>query len=675
MKKLLSLIICLFVIALAAPATWAAEGQAQKKDYEAFSLGELYVTGEKLPAVQEMAIINEITAEDIKATGSSTVYEALQYVPGIRVDTGRKGFSYIEIHGMNQNNYLVLIDGVPYYETKYGGFDLGQIPIDAVAKIEVTKGAASVLYGPNALMGVVNIITKKPTEKPSASATFEMGEDSTYRASLSHGQKLGIYNYWLSYGHQETNGWRVSHDFTVKDKTREDGGLRTNSDNKMDSFWAKVGIEPNPNSEYYINFNYIAKEKGAPPPVSPSTSGPVSRIPKYDDWGIDLSGQQKVLDKLTLKAKLFYHHHEDDFATYPADYKYITPTSVSRYEDYTAGGYLLSDYRPLEWDVVRLSLNYKGDSHEQRAQESFPFANSFSYTGSVGLENEFNLIKNLSIVVGASYDWFDVTEAQIPNTLTGAPSDVAKPDKMDEVSPMIGATYSLTDSTKLFGSIARKVRFPTLDQLYGSSWAASNINLKPEEATNYTLGFSQVFSKYAKAELAGFYHDVKDYITRDLPPLTDPNGQYYNLGKIEMLGFELGGELYPAKDLILRAAYTYNHAQDKSELRVTDNIVRVPEHKIDMGITYTIPYIDTRIDLNGIYMGEVYDQLPTPAKPTLAELKVKDYYVANARISKKFLKYLEAYVMVNNIFDRDNEWAYDYPAPGRNFYAGLSVKY
>ena len=185
-----------------------------QKNYEVFDLGEIFVTSEKPPAVQEMVITNEVTAEDIKATNSRTVAEALSYVPGIRVSTGRKDFPSVQIHGIDQNRFLVLIDGVPYYETKYGRLDLNQIPVDNVAKIEVTKGAASVLYGPNALIGVVNIITKKPTEKPVCRGQSWRWEMAVIQeVSLSHGMKVGILNYWLNFGHRESDDWRMSDDF------------------------------------------------------------------------------------------------------------------------------------------------------------------------------------------------------------------------------------------------------------------------------------------------------------------------------------------------------------------------------------------------------------------------------------------------------------------------------
>jgi len=87
---------------------------------------------------------------------------------------------------------LTLIDGVPYYETNYGSLDLNQISLDSVARIDVVKGTASALYGANALGGVINIITKKPTEKPSFSANVEYGMDGLedpYKFALSHGMK------------------------------------------------------------------------------------------------------------------------------------------------------------------------------------------------------------------------------------------------------------------------------------------------------------------------------------------------------------------------------------------------------------------------------------------------------------------------------------------------------
>jgi outer membrane cobalamin receptor len=704
--------ICLIVL-IGFGAAWAEEPAQGTQDYQVFDLGEIFVTSDKPPAVQEMAITNELTEEEIKATNSQTVAEALTYVPGIRVSAGRKNEPDIQIHGMAQDKVLVLIDGVPYYETKYGKLDMSQIPIDNVAKIEVIKGAPSVLYGPNALMGVVNIITKKGTEKVTAQATVEGGRNYTNRQSVSHGWKVGMLNYWLNYSHKQTDGWSLSDDFNVKPATirnrpggyyttyLEDGGYRTNSDYNQHSVWAKVGIDPSEGSEYYVNAHYTTKEKGDPPNIYggtrirsdgtpygqhfwgtgflPAFSQVFDRITKYQDWGIDLSGQQKVFDNFTLKGKIYYHNHADDYTSY-SDLTYHQEIAVSNYKDYIIGGYLIGDYRPVEWDAVRFAFHYKGDSHQERADDYLPFEDYFSTTGSVALENEFTLVKNLAVVLGLSYDWFDVTKAKANEVDSGTGAllyqyNPGRPDIMDGWCPMIGVTYNFPDTTKLYGSVARKIRFPRLSQLFGGD---GNPDLNAETAINYTLGVSRFFSRYAWGELAWFYHDLSDFISRDTP---DPSGLYVNYDKIEMTGLEVTGEFYPLKDfslwedLKLWASYTYNHARDRSSSAVTSKVRNVPAHKVDMGVHLTIPYIKTGLDVVGVYMGETCSILPTFTYPTDPTIKNDDYFTMNLRISQAFLKYFEAYVAINNIFDRDYEAEFGYPAPGRNYYFGLTTKY
>jgi iron complex outermembrane receptor protein len=696
MKRILGLsavAILIFFISLGAVRAEDPAGKTEgSEEYQFFDLGEIFVTAEKLPASTDVTVTTEITAEGIKATNSRTAAEALSYVPGVSVSTGRKNEPDVQIRGLDQSLALILIDGVPYYETNFGKLDLNQIPVDNIAKIEVIKGDASVLYGPNAMAGVINIITKKPTEKPSAQAIVEIGENASYKASVSNGMKVGIFNYWLNYVHQESNGWKMSDDFeprlttivrkpgTTTQALVEDGGLRNNSDFNTNSVWAKFGMEPNPNSEYYLNFHYISKEKGVPPSTDSETVftqrpafSTFARIPKYDDWGIDLSGQQKVLDQLSLKAKLFYHNHVDDYASYP-DWHYNDTIAVSRYKDYLIGGILSADFRPVDWNILRFAFNYRGDSHKERDDTYLPFAEDFSYTGSVALENEFNKVKNLSVVVGASYDWFNVTEStkNVTDKSTGNlvnQVDQAKPDLMHEFDPMIGATYKLDDSTRVFGSVARKVRFPTLQQLFSSK--GGNIDLTAEKSINYTLGVSRSFGKYVSGQLALFYYDISDFITRDAPGTL---GVYRNFAKIHMLGFEVNGQINPAEDLFITAGYTYNDAEDRSDGRVTDSVLFVPRNKVDIGLNYTIPYIITRVDLTALYLSASFNQLPTPQYPDQEAIKTGDQFVVNARIAKTFLKRYEAYVAINNIFDSDFESELGFPGPGRNFYVGFSVK-
>jgi iron complex outermembrane receptor protein len=136
-----------------------------------------------------------------------------------------------------------------------------------------------VLYGANAEGGVVNIITKKGTKKPFTSASLELSENDTYRVSATHGMQKGMFNYWLNYVYEKSDGWAMSDDYDPKAGTLRDqhtgsmvttypifenGGDRDNSDYENQSLWAKFGIEPNNDSAYYVNFHYGTREKGVP---------------------------------------------------------------------------------------------------------------------------------------------------------------------------------------------------------------------------------------------------------------------------------------------------------------------------------------------------------------------------------------------------------------------------
>ncbi len=662
-----------------------------KKEFEAYDLGDVVVSAKKT-RVKDIAITNEITAGDIKATNSHTVAEALSHAPGVLVTTGAKNQSTVSIHGFDQSRILFLIDGVPYYETKFGILDLNSLSTENIARIEIIKGAPSVLYGANTMGGVVNIITKKPTEKPHASASFELSKNDTYRISASHGMKKGIFNYWLNYMYEKSNGWDLSSDYrprrgtlndrhtkpaTTKSMIFEDGGERINSDYKGQNFWAKFGIEPQKNSEYYINFHYLKKEKGVPSNTVSNNvfSRPVfsqfyaDRIPDYDQWGIDFDARQQFTEKLTLKAKLFYHDHQDSLYSY-ADPSFSTFLAKSHYKDYMAGTSLLLDYKPISWNSVRLAFNYKGDSHQEVADEYLPYERYFSYTGSVGLENEFTLVKDLSVILGMSYDWFEVTEAKknVTNSTNGnfiTQDDIYAP-KDDMFNPMIGASYNISDNAKVFASVARKSRFPTLNNLYNIV-ANGDPHLSSEKSINYTMGVSGTLWSFFRGNISVFLYDIDDKISS---VGTGAGKRMVNIGEVRMMGYEIGAEINPLDKLIIRADYTHNMAEDKSINRVSDKVTDVPEDVVKVSLQYTLPVIGARMDLNGSYMGSVYSNV-TPGSIN----SIASYIICNAKITQGFGKHFEVYIAANNIFDKDYEWGDGYPARGRSLWTGMSVKF
>lgn len=280
----------LMVLAMVCPAL-AEEDKTQEtaKDYQVYELGEVVVSG-KNDAVNQTTDVSSITAEEISEAHALTVPQALSYVPGVTVTTGRKNEPEIRIRGMNQQEALILIDGVPYYETNYGKLNLEQLSTEMIARIDVIKGASSVLYGSNAMAGVINIITKKQGIKASVSATAEVGNDGAYHLSASHGNSLGKFKYWINVNQREADGWELSDDFTPKEGTTvykpgktvkeiiQDEGERLNSGYKQTSVWFKAGVDVAKDSAYYLSAYYIDSNWGMPPPPSATPSSPIPRL-------------------------------------------------------------------------------------------------------------------------------------------------------------------------------------------------------------------------------------------------------------------------------------------------------------------------------------------------------------------------------------------------------------
>lgn len=694
MLNLKKIIVMVFLtLLLAIPMTaWAEDHPVTIQDeYQPYKLGEVVVSADN-PAVPSIGITGSVTAEDIEQTHSLTVPEALTYTPGVTVTTGRKNEPEIRIHGFDQWESLILIDGVPYYETNYGKLNLNQLPTGMIARIDVVKDAPSVLYGPNALAGVINIVTKQATDRPTFDATGEVGEDGAYHLAASHGNSVGKFKYWINADRYERSAWELSSDYKPKTTTvtnRPGGttqevvqgdGKRANSWLRRSSLWAKVGMELASESQYFLSGYFIDSSWGFPPSTDservinfrPAFSTFAS-MTKYEDWGLDLSGEQRITQSFKMRGKMFYHNHVDDYTSY-SDATYSKAIAVSRYQDYFAGGALFADWDIFDQDVLKFAMHYRGDSHKERDDNYLPLAESFSYTGSLAVENEWTPINGLALVAGISYDWFNVTEAQ--KTVTNDNGDYVRTDDDDtgdtknSINPMVGASYTFGNATRLFGSVAKKTRFPTLSQLFSNR--NGNADLEAEESINYTLGVARPFGNNIQTKMAIFYHDVSNRISRDGPNLDD---QYRNYADVKLYGVEVGGEYKPLKRLTLRADYTYLESKDESPGRVTDNVVGAPKHKVDFRVVYQVPAVETKLIFQGLWLASQFDQLATPANPTQKTLETSGYFLANINVIQPLWDHYEVFGYVKNLFDRDYESEAGYPAPGRAFWVGIRARF
>ena len=685
----------IMAIWLLGPAAATAQGPAPvptpaPEESRHYSMGTITVTDEAPPV--EVVDVEVITSEEIEARNARTVAEALVAVPGIRVSTGRKNEPEVSIHGFDQSKILILIDGVPFYETNFGMLDLNQVPTANIARIEVSKGAESVLYGANAMGGVINIITKQAAAGVATTVTAEMGDNGLAVVSLSHGGRRGKLSYWLNYSHQERDGWDVSGGFepvegrivyrgpsSIVPTVLQGEGERTNSDVQRDAAWFKLGLEHGRDSELWLNLHALNMSKGLPPAIDEArvflfqpAFSELARMPDYRDTGVDLDLRQRLAGRLVLKGKLFYHRHEDNYDSYP-DLDFSARLARSTFKDSILGGAAILESPVSDTNTLRFALNLKKDTHDGRDDEYLPYAETASSTGSAGFESELRLAAPVRLVAGVSFDWFDVSDAErnvlSDDGLLVGQEELGKPSA-GHWNPMLGVNWALGSRGQIVVSLGRKSRFPTLSQLYASR--SGNPELEPEQSTNFVLGYERQATQAFSFEATGFWYEVSDLMSRSGADLTSI---YQNSGEARIRGLELAGSLWPADGLLVRAHATWTDAADRSEGRVTEDLVNVPELTGNLAVRWRLPWAPASFDLDLTYMDEVFTALPSPLHPDDPAEQVDGVFLTSARVGYDVRPKLELWGAVRNLFDEDYQSEFAYPGPGRELSAGMTVRF
>ena len=648
---------------------------AQEKEAGAsvFELGEVVVTAKK-EAVSLATTVTEVTKEDIKAMGAQTVAGALDQIPGVAVRTGGKGQSYVRIRGFDQEDVKVLIDGVPAHETYFGSLDLSLIPVDSIAKITVTKGASSVLYGANTMGGVINIITKKGGKKPVTEFTTSFGDYNTRNYVFNHGATVGKFNYWLTYGYRESDGFRLSDDFDKNSKRvgkdseyHEDGRRRDLSNYIKRTMNAKIGYEPDNDTKVYLSFDYHDNERGCPTEYDRYWA-----FSKWDQWHLNLASEKKFNELLTIRARAFYVDHDDTIVDVGWDDDHQTKKKwfeESEYDDYSLGGELHTYLDFGKLSLLKIGFNYIKDNHKQEdfldedckgvkkgwdQPGSQPEEEYESDTYTFAVEDEIRPTERLSFVFGLSYDYYNPKKAH----------EQPVPDSIDTINPQGGVVFNFTDDTILHASIGKKTRFPQLKELY-SEYAGGNPDLDPQKTICYEVGAEHHFTSSLKGSISYFYNDIDDMINQEK---FAGEKVYVNIGEARMQGVETALDMNITDRFRVGANYTYLSTRDKNNDRELEGR---PRHRLNLDFRYEFPFgLSAALQTSYTQRQFEYEDDETRKTP--------DFFLMNARISQNLGRLWgigsEFFVEVSNVADIDYDEGHG-PMPGKNFLAGLTLRY
>ncbi len=566
--------------------------------------------------------ISVITKEEIQNSPDRSIAAILQRAPAVQVtQNGPMGALAVpQVRGSTAGQVLILLNGQRLNDAQNGQFDLNNLPVpkEDIERIEVLRGGASALYGADALAGVINIITRTPTDKPFTSASASYGRFDTQQYSLTHRWKPGPFSYGISLGREKSDGYR---------------------ENSQYDAWilgGEVGYSLTSQSEVKLSARYIQKEVGLPGPVN--FPDPDDRQ-KDDDTLLNLSYQGQITPALKLGFRGWHNQYRN---TFDAGSQGILSMGTSAlHKSSESGGDFQTTYQLGKTHLIVGGLEVIGDR-----VNSSSIGVKEATRGAVYLQDEIEIAKPLTATLGLRYDYHS--------------------DYNSQLDPRVGILLRLPADSRLRASASRSFRAPTFNDLYwpATSFTAGNPNLKPETAWNYELGAEKNWQNISTLKIAGFYRDVKDLI--NWAPDANFVWRPSNISAAKIWGAEAEFVLYPAKGWAIPLNYSYVYPRDES---TGDPIPNRPKHIFNAGIDYRSPF-----GLKGGLKGR-YVRLYTSQGSTLNE----DYFVLDARVGYEFKVWQyfsgEAYLSLTNALDKEYQTVEGYPMPPRSLYGGVSVAF
>lgn len=636
----------LITLAAQGNLAWAADAE--------FNLPEILVTATKSEVTAEQLPhdVSVITSEEIAVKNAQSLKDVLDSLPGVSINRsgGRRTAS---IRGFESRYVTILVDGQRLLSEPDATYELDRIPLDNVERIEIVRGSGSAIYGADALGGVINIITKKATErKLSLKSTLgskleNWSQNNNYAISYDSGNKENL-SYTVLLKQDKNAAWYKENGTTyfpfgernnaalhleykpltdtvwnfdasyVKEKTNEYGTFQA-----MNNILLQTDLaENNERQNYRLGYEKGNKDKGV------NVSLYHTRWEKYNDTMNRMTGLYTGnVYGFTSQTGMEVKHHIQ-----LSDKHKITWGGEYRYEIYRGTG--------IDTGKGLFTKNLQG-----KVVSGSETTTSY---GAIYVQDEWNVTPKVFAVTALRYDDSNKFSSNI--------------------SPKLGVTYFVAPNVRLKANVGTGFRVPSPNQMFlnlnlvrnGSLVnLKGNPNLQPEESTFYDFSLEKDWGK-ANGKLTYFYSKIEDMI--DEVWLNSNSIQYRNIQEAKLQGLEasLTGKI--SKALNWFTNYTYLDSVDsKTDARLFNRA----RHKFSSGLTYTMAegfQAELSVDAYRSY----YFQ------PSVAVRKNDNYTLCNLHLTKKIDKGQKVLLGFDNLFNQKNE---DLSLPGTIIRLGYQVEF
>ncbi|HUG40265.1 MAG TPA: TonB-dependent receptor [Longimicrobiales bacterium] len=652
------------LLLLGAPVASAAQETAGPDEarQDTFALPQIVVTATRVPLHRDAlpTPVTVLTGRELRERGIRTVAQALRDVPGAAVvRSGSHGAqTSLFLRGGESDYVKVLVDGVPVNEPG-GAIDFADLSTDQVERIEVVRGPVSVLYGTDAVAGVVQIFTRRGRGAPSlaVTATGARGErpaaDDGYgaldaEATLSG--SAGPIAYTVGGGRFWT-----------------DGSYPFNNERSLSVGTARVAWIPGPATELAVTTRYAASESHFP------TDGAGNLVDEnaFLDrrmWTAALEAGRRLTDRIDARVQAGLASRVQDAVDRPdgaADTSGVYASELATAVDRRTLDARLSAELPhailtagvaLDWSEGATSYASESEWGPAAAEAEYGRANRGYYAQLLA-----NPMRPLNITVGGRIDDND--------TFGGFETF------------RVGAAYELPWRTRLRAAIGRGFREPTFGESFGSGFGdRGNAALLPERSLSREVGVEHGVGASVRLGATWFHQRFEDLIQFTFTTTGPDAPNYFNVGAARAEGVELTAEAGLHR-LTVSAGYTWLDTRVLDPGLATDAsfvqgrpLLRRPAHsgslaaryRLDRGVLgLTMSLVGEREDVDfGAAFPFPRVTLPPYATVDLAAEHALPWVEGQA---------VKGVLRVENLTGAEYEGVRGFPAPGRLLHVGVRV--
>ena len=595
---------------------------------------EILVVGDT-PKDRPISTVTTLDKRQIESAKPLDISEAIRYAPGVTVTFGDKSVYTLKLRGVDSRRIALLIDGVPVYEPYFSTFDLKTVSADGIDSLKITRGPSSVLYGPNTLGGIVNVITQRPTEKPKLSFHAAYGELDTRSIGLQSSFQVNRWAFAGNLLHQHSDG------FYFPDEANNERQRRHNTDYQRFNFNGKVYFTPSNSTEILFNAGIYLSDYAMPPEIN-AISPRYWRFQKWNRYSLNAGGYSALGEKSLIRYRAYYVHYDNVLNMFD-DPELTQVRFESTHDNSVVGVFALADLYLSSKNQLKLSVDYKTDKARIQDDLGEPWNEFDQSTVSLAVEEHLSFFENWVLVAGLSLDYLD--------KFTG--------ENTSRLNPLLGIKNSPSPQLDFHLSFSKKSRFPSMRSLYSAS--SGNPELLSEIGILWELGFT--YNNHFLLTGAIFLSRLKDMIDSVRLPQFEFQRVYFNIGKARIDGLEL-----QFQKEFRRAALTFNYTF-LDHWNQTDNrpLTVLPKHNANF---------DCQISINKYFRFGVFGMLASSSYwldfNTNETLDIPSYFNLDAVLAYRWDQF-EFFVKITNIFDNFIYTELGFPWRGRYFELGFSA--